>query len=413
MISITSDKQDVYLNNDKVITSNNLTTTLINDISNNASNALNLANKMSKFGPTGPTGIAGIAGVAGVAGTKLHGSDFGCNQWGTMATSSGYWTAIFTTSSIYNFIVGMSVIVHKNGVGTLYGTIYSYTENGNDKKWEIKFNFEDNGGSSSNINYCIDRMSSGTTIILSGEKGPTGEKGHTGAVGSAGANSTVTGYTGPAGANSTVTGYTGYTGYTGPVGPAGANSTVTGDTGATGPVGPVGPVGANSTVTGDTGATGPSIWSLTEDSTVYYNTGNVAIGKNTGFKLDDDGNRYSLDISGGIYAIGNSVGASWNNISDYRIKENPTLLNDNFIVDNLKPVSYINKLTSKENYGFLAHEVQEIYPILVEGEKDGETHQNLNYIGLTPILVKEIQKLKISVSNLQNEVNELKSKSNV
>jgi hypothetical protein len=36
----------------------------------------------------------------------------------------------------------------------------------------------------------------------------------------------------------------------------------------------------------------------------------------------------------------------------------------------------VNKISNKEDLGFLAHEVQENIPDLVEGEKDGETKQS-------------------------------------
>jgi hypothetical protein len=44
--------------------------------------------------------------------------------------------------------------------------------------------------------------------------------------------------------------------------------------------------------------------------------------------------------------------------------------------------------------GFLAHEVQEIFPFLVEGEKDGKQIQSLNYNGFIALLVKEVKDLK-------------------
>jgi hypothetical protein len=44
--------------------------------------------------------------------------------------------------------------------------------------------------------------------------------------------------------------------------------------------------------------------------------------------------------------------------------------------------------------GFLAHEVQEIFPFLVSGEKDGPYMQSMNYNGFIALLVKEIQELK-------------------
>ena len=62
--------------------------------------------------------------------------------------------------------------------------------------------------------------------------------------------------------------------------------------------------------------------------------------------------------------------------------------------DNLRPVSYLNKLNNKHSLGLIAHELQEQYSFLVEGDKDGEKTQSVDYIGLIAILIKEIQELK-------------------
>ena len=51
-------------------------------------------------------------------------------------------------------------------------------------------------------------------------------------------------------------------------------------------------------------------------------------------------------------------------------------------------------MTSGYQMGFIAHEVQEVFPFLVTGEKDGESMQSLNYNGFIAVLVKEIQDLK-------------------
>ena len=65
-----------------------------------------------------------------------------------------------------------------------------------------------------------------------------------------------------------------------------------------------------------------------------------------------------------------------------------------FTVDKLRPVYYDNKKTNKKELGLIAHEVQEAYPFLVTGTKDGDELQSINYIGLISLLVKEIQDLK-------------------
>jgi hypothetical protein len=68
-------------------------------------------------------------------------------------------------------------------------------------------------------------------------------------------------------------------------------------------------------------------------------------------------------------------------------------------------VTYTNKLTKKENIGVIAHELQEIYPILVDGEKDGDEYQSVNYIGLIGILIKEIKELKTRTKQLEEKIN--------
>ena len=96
----------------------------------------------------------------------------------------------------------------------------------------------------------------------------------------------------------------------------------------------------------------------------------------------------------------NTVSAvSFNATSDYRIKEN--IREIPYTVDNLKPIHYTNKNTKKDDIGLIAHELQEIIPFLVTGEKDGIETQTINYIGLIGVLIKEIQDLKKRVSILE------------
>jgi hypothetical protein len=87
--------------------------------------------------------------------------------------------------------------------------------------------------------------------------------------------------------------------------------------------------------------------------------------------------------------------------SDYRIKDIIEPLNVSYTVDNLKPIRYFNNKSKREEIGFLAHEVQEKFPCLVTGEKDGPDIQTLNYVGLIGVLVQEIQQLKADVKKLK------------
>ena len=121
-------------------------------------------------------------------------------------------------------------------------------------------------------------------------------------------------------------------------------------------------------------------WRYNNDAGTNYQT----------MTLDSAGNLV-LPYSGG----GNVTATAFYATSDYRIKENIVNLKEtNYTVDNLRPVHYYNKNTNKEDIGFIAHEVQEDFPFLVSGEKDGKEKQSLNYSGLIGVLVKEIQYLK-------------------
>jgi len=118
-------------------------------------------------------------------------------------------------------------------------------------------------------------------------------------------------------------------------------------------------------------------------------------------------NTYSLGTSSNkwkdIYAT-NITATDFNTLSDYRIKENVKLLDTQFKVDYLNPVTYINNQTQKQDIGLIAHELQEIYPELVNGVKDGPVLQSINYIGLIPVLINEMKILKQTVKDLQEKL---------
>ena len=94
-------------------------------------------------------------------------------------------------------------------------------------------------------------------------------------------------------------------------------------------------------------------------------------------------------------------------ISDYRVKTNVAAMDQSCTVDKLRPVTYISLLDNTTHMGFIAHEVQEVFPMLVSGEKDGQMNQLLNYTGLTPVLVAEVQRLKAQNAALQSQIDQL------
>ena len=117
-------------------------------------------------------------------------------------------------------------------------------------------------------------------------------------------------------------------------------------------------------------------------------TGNVGIGQAPSAT-------YKLDVLGSVRS------SLFTTTSDYRIKEDISGINED--VDELKPIKYKNKLNNKLEYGFIAHEVQNVFPNMVQGNKDGEEYQSINYTELIPILVHEIQLLKEEIRNLKRQ----------
>lgn len=138
-----------------------------------------------------------------------------------------------------------------------------------------------------------------------------------------------------------------------------------------------------------------SIWSNTTDNSIYweiYNGLYFRNGSNSSIYTYFNASDGSIDST------------SYKTHSDYRIKDNVSDLSG-VSIDNLRPVSYINTITQKYDFGFIAHEIQEIFPHLVTGEKDCSGNlQTVNYTSIIPILVKEIKDLKSKNIDLEYRI---------
>ena len=101
------------------------------------------------------------------------------------------------------------------------------------------------------------------------------------------------------------------------------------------------------------------------------------------------------------------VNGSIFNTSDALLKDNILELSEEKINNllKLKPVEYTFKkdVNNSIHYGFLAQDVEVLYPELVKNSAEG--YKTVNYIELIPFLVSKIQ-------NMQNEINELKKEFN-
>jgi len=132
---------------------------------------------------------------------------------------------------------------------------------------------------------------------------------------------------------------------------------------------------------------------------------NIDISTNSRLYVNGD-----VSMNKRLFVGGQVSAASFSATSDYRIKTDVKTLNNSYNVNLLKPVIYNNEKLNKQDIGFIAHEVQEQYPFLVDGEKDGDKLQTLNYIGLIGILTKEIQELKKENIEIKSRLDNIESK---
>jgi hypothetical protein len=162
-------------------------------------------------------------------------------------------------------------------------------------------------------------------------------------------------------------------------------------------------------------------------------SGNLLIGQNSLIQTEKLGVTYSSVTSAGINtnntntgistAMGfftqglpygsittSTSGTSYNTTSDYRLKSNPnTLLNAIETINKLKPVSFTWDTDKSDDVGFLAHELQEVIPRCVFGDKDAfdakgnPVYQQIDNSGIIPYLVKAIQELNARIVVLENK----------
>jgi hypothetical protein len=103
--------------------------------------------------------------------------------------------------------------------------------------------------------------------------------------------------------------------------------------------------------------------------------------------------------------------------SDYRLKENITsMIGALAKVAQLKPCTYTWKSSDAEGQGFIAHELQEVFPDAVYGEKDGvDKDGNPDYQGidtsfLVATLTAAIQEQQAIITDLKARIEALEAK---
>jgi len=116
--------------------------------------------------------------------------------------------------------------------------------------------------------------------------------------------------------------------------------------------------------------------------------------------------------NGAVGSISTSgSGTNFNTSSDYRLKENVVDIEDATTrLKQLKPkrFNFIADANTTVD-GFLAHEVSEIVPEAISGEKDAvkedgtPEYQGIDQAKLVPLLVKTIQELEARITELENK----------
>jgi hypothetical protein len=120
-------------------------------------------------------------------------------------------------------------------------------------------------------------------------------------------------------------------------------------------------------------------------------------------------NNTSDSTVGGI--IINASTTTYATSSDYRLKENVAPMTGALAkVLELNPVTYTWKADDSAGEGFIAHELQEVAPYAVTGEKDGEKMQGVDYGKLTPILTAALQEAIAEIQSLKARIAVLEAK---
>lgn len=161
-------------------------------------------------------------------------------------------------------------------------------------------------------------------------------------------------------------------------------------------------------------------------------SGNLLVGKSSanstiiGSQIESDGqikatvnnqsaltlNRKGSDSSIAIFQRENSqVGSisvtgsatAYNTSSDYRLKEDLQDFEGLDLVSKISVYDFKWKADKSRSYGVMAHQLQEVLPQAVTGDKDAQKMQAVDYSKIVPLLVKSIQELKAEIELLKNK----------
>jgi hypothetical protein len=274
-----------------------------------------------------------------------------------------------------------------------------------------------------------------------GGQGTQGAPGSQGPVGSQGAQGLIAspGPTGPPGSQGTL----GSQGGQGPTGPPGGQ----GPTGGGGPTGGSGPTGTGGPG-GSPGPTGPNNLAGTTSYIVRFagtnngttgvtfdNTDKILVGASTAstniatvwlYRTGNGSGRFNIIKTGSgtydsfaNYRDGTYVGgitysnsaSGFPTSSDYRLKYDLKNFNGLSLLSRIKVYDFAWKLDDTRSYGVIAHELKEVLPDAVNGEKDQYCEvdptniksQGVDYSKIIPILIQSLQELEEAITELESK----------
>lgn len=112
------------------------------------------------------------------------------------------------------------------------------------------------------------------------------------------------------------------------------------------------------------------------------------------------------------WALWTVQAASFSTSSDRRLKENiKTIVKPLDIVSRLRWVTFDWKTDKKEDVWFIAQEVEQVLPQLVDTPtvSSWESYKSVKYANITPVLVEAIKEQQKQIDELKKEINQLKS----
>ena len=101
----------------------------------------------------------------------------------------------------------------------------------------------------------------------------------------------------------------------------------------------------------------------------------------------------------GVISTNGSV-TTYNSLSDYRLKNDLKDYSGLNLLSKIKTYDFEWIVDKTRMHGVLAHELQDIIPYAVNGQKDAKKWQSVDYSKIVPILIKAVQELNEKIERL-------------